>query len=43
MDQAKKIEFMDKILSKSALTEKDALKIGRKINKAVAKRHELAE
>ena len=38
-NQAKKIELMDKLLSKSTLTEKDALEIGRKINKAVAKRH----
>ncbi|HLD06190.1 MAG TPA: hypothetical protein VJC16_01490 [Candidatus Nanoarchaeia archaeon] len=41
-NQARKLELMDKILSKSALTEKDALDIGRKINKAVAKRHGLA-
>ena len=38
-NQAKKIELMDKLLSKRTLTEKDALEIGRKINKAVAKRH----
>ncbi|MBI4148978.1 hypothetical protein HY491_00885 [Candidatus Woesearchaeota archaeon] len=41
-NQARKLELMDKILSKSALTEKDALDIGRKINKAIAKRHGLA-
>lgn len=40
-DQAKKLQFMDKILAKSTLTEKDALELGRKINKAVAKRHGL--
>jgi hypothetical protein len=40
-NQAKKLELMDKILSKSTLTEKDALEIGRKVNKAVAERHGL--
>jgi hypothetical protein len=40
-NQAKKLEIMDKILSKSTLTEKDALEIGREVNKAVAKRHGL--
>ena len=39
--QAKKLELMDRILSKSTLTEKDALKLGRKVNAAVAKRHGL--
>ncbi|MEK6899644.1 MAG: hypothetical protein AABX05_00830 [Nanoarchaeota archaeon] len=29
---------MDKLLSKSRLTEKDALELGRKVNKAAAKR-----
>lgn len=40
-DKARKLELMDKILSKSELTEKDALAIGVKINEAVAKRHGL--
>jgi len=40
-NQAKKLDFMDKILAKSTLTEKDALEIGRKVNKAIAKRHGL--
>jgi len=40
-NQAKKLEWMDKILAKSNLTETDALEIGRKVNKAVAKRHGL--
>ena len=40
-DTAKKLELMDKLLSKSRLTEKDALEIGRKINEGVAKRHGL--
>lgn len=39
--QARKLELMDKILSKSDLTEKDALEIGRKINRGVAKKHGL--
>ena len=39
--QAKKMEIMNKILSKSKLTEKDALELGRKINKEIAKRHKL--
>ena len=38
-NKAKKLELMDKLLSKSKLTEEDALEIGRKINKEVAKRH----
>ena len=42
-NQAKKLDFMDKILAKSTLTEKDALEIGRKVNKAVAKRHGLIQ
>lgn len=40
-DQARKLELMDKILSKSKLTEQDALEIGRKINREIAKRHGL--
>jgi hypothetical protein len=32
---------MDKLLANSELTEKDALEIGRKINKGIAKRHGL--
>lgn len=35
----KKLEMIDKILSKSKLTEKDALEIGRKVNRGIAKRH----
>lgn len=33
------LKKMDLLLSKSKLTEKDAVEIGRKINKAVAKRY----
>ena len=40
-EQAKKLELMDKILSKSELTEEDALNLGRKINSGIAKRHRL--
>lgn len=40
-DKAKKLELMDKILEKSELTEKDALEIGKKINKEIAKKHGL--
>ena len=39
--QARKLELMDKILSKSKLTEQDALEIGREVNKGIAKRHGL--
>jgi hypothetical protein len=39
--KAKKLEIMDKLLANSELTEKDALEIGRKINKGIAKRHGL--
>lgn len=40
-EKARKLELMDKILSKSALTEKDALEIGRKVNREIAKNHGL--
>ena len=40
-EQARKLELMDKILSRSKLTEQDALEIGREINKGIAKRHGL--
>ena len=33
------LERMDKLLANSKLTEKDALELGRKVNKAVAKRY----
>jgi len=42
-EKARKLELMDKILAKSKLTEKDALEIGREINKGIAKRHGLVE
>ncbi len=40
-EKARKLELMDKLLAKSKLTEKDALEIGREINKGMAKRHGL--
>ena len=40
-DQARKLELIDSILSKSELTEKDALEIGRKIKHEIAKKHGL--
>ena len=42
-DHARKLELMDKLLAKSKLTEEDALEIGRKINKGIAKRHGLIQ
>ena len=39
--QANKMELMDKILSKSKLTEEDALELGAKINLGIAKKHGL--
>ena len=38
-EEAKKLEFMDKLLSKSKLSEQDAMNIGRKINKGIANKH----
>lgn len=40
-EQARKIELMDNLLSKSELTEEDALEIGRKIKREIAKKHGL--
>ena len=39
LNQAKKMELMEKLLEKSELTEKDALEIGRKINKSMHERY----
>ena len=39
VEKTKNLELMNKILSKSELTEKDALKIGRKLNKKILKKH----
>ena len=38
-EYARKLEMMDKLVSKSNLTEKDTIEIGRKIKKEIAKRH----
>ena len=40
-EHAKKLDLMDRLLSRSRLTEADALEIGRKINKGIARRHGL--
>ena len=40
-NHARKLELMDKLLSKSRLTEEDAEKIGHKIKHGIAKRHGL--
>ena len=40
-EKATKLELMDKILSKSKFSEKDALELGKKVNEAIAKRHGL--
>lgn len=40
---AKKLEIMDKILAKSKLTEEDALEIGIKVSKEIAKKHGLVK
>ena len=42
-EQAKKLEIMDKILSKSELTEIDVRTIGQKVKHAIAKKHGLAK
>ena len=39
--QARKLELMDKLLSKSELTEKDALTLGNKIKHDIARKHGL--
>ena len=41
LEKARKLELMDKILSKSTFTEQDAEIIGNKIKKEIAKRHGL--
>ncbi|MBI5390484.1 hypothetical protein HZB02_03275 [Candidatus Woesearchaeota archaeon] len=38
-DRARKLELMDRLLVNSKLTEEDALRIGRDINRSIAKRH----
>jgi len=39
IDKMQMLEKMDRLLSKSTLTEKDTIKYGRKVNKAVWKKH----
>ena len=40
-EQARKLEIMDSLLSKSELTEKDTMEIGKKIKREIAKKHGL--
>jgi len=40
-ERAQRLELMDNLLSKSELTEKDALEIGRKIKHEIAKKQDL--
>ncbi len=42
-DKAKRLELMDKLLSKSELTNEDAIEIGRKIKHEIAKKHGLVK
>jgi len=42
-EKARKLEFMDKLLAKSNLTEQDAEKIGNKIKHGIARRHGLVK
>ncbi len=42
-EQARKLELMENILSKSKLSEKDALEVGKEINKGIAKSHGLVK
>ena len=41
--QARKLELMDNLLSKSEFTEKDAQTLGRKIKQGIAKQHGLVK
>ena len=40
-NHAKRLELMEKLVSKSRLTERDATEIGRKIKSGMAKKHGL--
>lgn len=42
-ERANRLELMDNLLSKSKLTEKDALEIGRKLKQEIAKKHGLVK
>jgi hypothetical protein len=41
VEKADELKLMDQLVSKSKLTEKDAIEIGRKIKEGIAKRHGL--
>ena len=43
MEKARKIELMDKLLTKSELTEEDAERIGHKIKHGMAKKYDLVK
>ena len=40
LSELEKLEFLEKLTSKSRLTEKDAIELGRKLNASIAKRHD---
>jgi len=40
-EKARKLELMDKLLANSKLTEEDALRMGREVNKGIVRRHGL--
>jgi hypothetical protein len=40
-EKANELRLMDEILSKSVLTEDDAVRIGKMVNENIAKRHRL--
>jgi hypothetical protein len=42
-EQARKLELMDDLLSKSELSDKDAIELGRKIRREIAKKHGLVK
>lgn len=42
-EKARKLDLMDKLLANRKMTEEDALRIGREINKGIARRHRLVK
>jgi hypothetical protein len=42
-ERARKIELMDSLLSKSEITEEDAIEIGNKIKHEISKKHGLVK
>ena len=41
-DTAKKLELMDKLLANSELKEEESVRLGKKINSGIAKRHKIS-